>query len=162
MKKISGITISQLRSVDVNPQTVERLELLYGELVTHGKPRAAPTAQWFRKLFDESSAVCLAAREDVTGEIVGMAILIELPSYGGFMSGYLQDLVVLRDYGHRGIGTALMESVNAVAFCRNMEEIHWTCRPTRNAHPLYKKVGAKVRETVPYSMRVIDPGLWSV
>ena len=87
--------------------------------------------------------VILAELEDAPGP-VGYALLF--PTYSTFLaqpSLYLEDLFVLPEYRHRGIGQALLKHCGGLAQERGCGRMEWTCLDwNTNAQAVYERMGA--------------------
>lgn len=71
---------------------------------------------------------------------------------------YVADVYVLESHRHRGLALWLMETIRAHPELQNMRR--WTLF-TRDAHPLYRKVGFKDIEDPPRCMEIVDRGIYA-
>lgn len=92
------------------------------------------------KLVDNVSISLVARNRDK--QIVG--VLFGLTDYAYWL--YVTDLGVDRDYGHQGIGTALMKTAHSIA--GGEKDIAVYLIANENAVPFYEKLGMKKAEDV--------------
>ena len=71
---------------------------------------------------------------------------------------YLADVYVLESHRGRGLALWLMQTIQAHPQLQNMRR--WTLF-TRDAHPLYRKVGFKDIEDPPRCMEIVDRGIYA-
>ena len=92
------------------------------------------------------------AEEEATGRIVGLGLNIIDPDWiaqTGRQEGYVESLAVLREYRHRGLGTALLvHSLHALRQA-GMEgtHLHADAENLTGAMRLYERVGFRLRKT---------------
>jgi ribosomal protein S18 acetylase RimI-like enzyme len=87
----------------------------------------------------------LVARLD--GQIVGMALLLTLTTFGGDF-GYVEEVVVDSEFRGPGISAALMRELLRAAARKGLRHVDLTSRPAREAaNNLYRSTGFTVRET---------------
>ena len=94
--------------------------------------------------------VFLARVPDANGKITGCATLGTYRSPTG-LHGWIEDVVVDRDFRRRGIGKALTEACLSQAVKLGLREVNLTSRPARcAANQLYQSMGFIQRETNVY------------
>ena len=101
-----------------------------------------------------SSNQVFVARELVNNKIVGMLTLIvyRIPVW---KKGWIEDLVVDKDYRNKGIGTKLIKHAVKNAKALGVSSLNFTSSPQReDANRLYHKLGFKKRDTSVYEIEL--------
>ncbi len=94
---------------------------------------------------DNSLFECFVAQ--LEDKIVAMALFYPRYSTWKGPTFHLEDLIVQKEYAHRGIGTQLFEKFIAFAHSNGVERIEWTVLNwNKNAIDFYKKSGAEILE----------------
>ena len=102
-----------------------------------------------------SNRLFVARRSD-THEIVGMLTLIiyRIPVW---KKGWLEDVVVDKEYRNKGIATKLFGQAIRAAKDEGVKSLNFTSRPDREAaNSLYKSLGFEKRNTNVYSIKLSD------
>lgn len=106
-------------------------------------------AQLARALFDGSDTpsgrpALYAHVAEVDGELVGMAIwFLNYSTWTGNHGIYLEDLYVVPEYRSRGVGTALMGELAAIAVEHGYERFQWWVLDWNSAAiDVYTRMGA--------------------
>lgn len=139
------ITIEQLKvfSSDVT-------EVL-NDLLVQLNPASKPlNDEDVKEIIEGSSNRFFVAREPVSNKIVGMLTLIiyRIPVW---KKGWIEDLVVDKEYRNKGIATKLINYAIKNAKTKGVSSLNFTSRPEREtANILYKKLGFKKRDTNVY------------
>ncbi len=144
-----GITIEQLKvfSSDVT----EALNDLLVQLNPTSKPLNDKDV---KEIIEGSSNRFFVAREPVSNKIVGMLTLIiyRIPVW---KKGWIEDLVVDKEYRNKGIATKLINYAVENAKADGVLSLNFTSRPEREtANRLYLKLGFKKRDTNVYTIEL--------
>lgn len=92
------------------------------------------------------------------GRIVGMLTLVTFRIPTG-VRAWIEDVVVDKAAGRRGVGTALMQAALELAQAQGAATVDLTSRPSREAaNHMYQKVGFEMRETNVYRYRLSPSG----
>ncbi|MCL2173891.1 GNAT family N-acetyltransferase [Candidatus Saccharibacteria bacterium] len=95
------------------------------------------------------------ARDDETGQIVGMATLSEVISIYHGSIAYLEDIFVDATVGQRGIGSLIWDEMLNWCRERGIERMEFTCRPERAAATkFYLKHGCEIRDTNSFRLEI--------
>jgi len=113
----------------------------FNEPETYGA--AQPDTAYLRKLLGGEHFIALAALDDET--VVGGLAAYELPKFEQMRSEiYIYDLAVDEPYRRKGVATALIESLKAIARTRGAYVIFVQADPPDlPAVALYEKIGAR-------------------
>lgn len=107
-----------------------------------------------KEIIDGPSNHFFAARESVNRKIVGMLMLVvyRIPVW---KKGWIEDVVVDKEYRGRGIATKLINYAIESAKANGISSLNLTSRPEReNANKLYVKLGFKKRDTNVYRIEL--------
>lgn len=135
------------------PADVQRMHQFIVDLAVYERAPDAVLAtpdQLARALFDggdtPSGRPALYAHvAEVGGEVVGMAIwFLNYSTWRGTHGIYLEDLYVMPEHRHGGVGTALMAELASIAVDHGYERFEWWVldwnEPALN---VYRKLGAE-------------------
>ena len=106
------------------------------------------------EIIEMSSNRLFVAREPISNKIVGMLTLIvyRIPVW---KKGWIEDLVVDKDYRNIGIATKLIQHAVKNAKALGVSSLNFTSRPQReDANRLYLKLGFKKRDTNVYTIEL--------
>lgn len=107
-----------------------------------------------KEIIKASSNYFLVARESVSHKIVGMltVVVYRIPVW---KKGWIEDLVVDKEYRGKGIATKLINYAIEYARTNGISSLNLTSRPEReNANKLYGKLGFKKRDTNVYRIEL--------
>lgn len=107
-----------------------------------------------RDIIESQPSYFFVAREKTSCKIIGMLTLIiyRIPAW---KKGWIEDVVVDREYRGQGIATKLINHAVEVAKTNGVHSIDLTSRPEReNANRLYIKLGFKKRDTNVYRIEL--------
>ena len=141
---MNNITLRRAGRADA--EAVIGLILALAEFENLPPPDADARARLVEHGFGDSPQfeVLLAEVEGAPGP-VGYALLLQ--TYSTFLAQptlYLEDVFVLPEYRHRGIGKALLREGVRIAFARGCGRMEWTCLDwNTNAQALYERLGAR-------------------
>jgi len=152
-QKALAMLIHEMTRVD--DEIVQAFQNLIPQL-TESSP--SPTKEDLEKMADSETAfVFLAREEDVNSPIVGTATLALFQTPTG-MHGWIEDVVVDKEFRHRGVGRALTESCLQKARELSLHQVNLTSRPSRKAaNQLYQSMGFVLRETNLYTILLEKP-----
>jgi len=140
--------IIELESVTI--EIVEAFQRLIPQL-TQYSPLPFPEAI-MRMAASPAATIFIARHPDEAGEIVGMATLGTFETPTG-VHGWIEDVVVDREFRHQGIGRALTEACIAKAREMELREVNLTSNPGReDANQLYQSMGFILRLTNVYRL----------
>jgi len=144
-----GITIEQLKAFSLD--VTEALNDLLAQLNPGSKPL---NDEDVKEIINGSSNHFFVAREPINNKIVGMLTLIvyRIPVW---KKGWIEDLVVDKDYRSIGIATKLIQHAVKNAKALGVSSLNFTSRPQReDANRLYLKLGFKKRDTNVYRIEL--------
>lgn len=107
-----------------------------------------------KEIIEESSNHFFVAREAASSKIVGMITLVayRIPIW---KKGWIEDLVVDKDYRKKGIATKLIQSAVERAKNLGVLSLNFTSRPEKeDANRLYNRLGFEKRKTNVYWMKL--------
>lgn len=94
----------------------------------------------------QSAATIMVVRDDY--KIIGLGIFNEKSTLT-YRTGWVDDLVVDKNYRRRGIGEALVRAMIMAGMFKGLERLNSTCRPEKiAANNLCLKVGFKLVGTI--------------
>jgi len=143
------INIEQLKTI--SQDVTQTLNDLLAQLSPGSKALSDEDA---REIIEMSSNRLFVARELIDNKIVGMLTLVvyRIPVW---KKGWIEDLVVDKDYRNKGIGTKLIKHAVKNAKTIGVSSLNFTSRPQREyANRLYLKLGFKKRDTNVYTMEL--------
>lgn len=150
MKNINNVTIEIIKRS--NPKLDEDISKLVIQLKDNAKIKQI--SHWIREILDYPNSSFLVA---FTSEhkAVGMAILIIYPLIEGYNKGWLEGMVIDKNYRRRGIGEKLVKRALIQAKKKRLKSLNLTSKPERiGANNLYKKLGFEKRETNVYRINL--------
>jgi GNAT superfamily N-acetyltransferase len=132
----------------VTLEVLDAFVRLMPQLTDYSPP---PTPNALNKMVESADThIFLARYPDHQGEIVGTATLATFQSPTG-VHGWIEDVVVDKDFRHKGIGKALTEACIQKARELGLREVNLTSNPSRKAaNELYQSMGFIQRETNVY------------
>lgn len=132
----------------VNDEVSEAFERLIPQLTRYA---ALPTRSELLELaVSDFSFVFLARSQEENKKIIGSATLSTYLTPTG-LHGWIEDVVVDKDYRRKGIGKALMDACLYQAKKLGLKEVSLTSRSSRcAANQLYQAMGFVKRETNVY------------
>lgn len=107
-----------------------------------------------REIIESPSNRFFVARKSVDNKIVGMLTLVvyRIPVW---KKGWIEDLVVDKNYRNKGIATKLINHAVGKAKADGVLSLNFTSRPQREgANKLYEKLGFKRRGTNVYRIEL--------
>lgn len=141
--------------ITIRIATLKDIKLIHSFIVQKAEfdgfiqPLQLSIKQLQKTLFTDSplAEVLLA---EVNQTAVGFALIY--PTFSSFLAQptlWIDDLFVLPDMRHQGVGTALLEEIATIAKIRNYGRIEWTVA-TRNTSAInfYKKQGAEILDNL--------------
>jgi len=141
---VNHVEIEVLRDRDDHDREADLAAV--ASLLTQVSRTAPPlTSERLRAVLETPATTVLVAR--LGGQIVGMALLLTLTTFGGDF-GHVEEVVV--DWGYRGMGisTALVTELLRLAARKRLRHVDLTSRPVREAaNSLYRSTGFIVRDT---------------
>lgn len=105
-----------------------------------------------KEIIGSSSNYFFAARELADNKIVGMITLIiyRIPVW---KKGWIEDLVVDKEYRNKGIATKLLDHCIETAKAQGVSSLNFTSNPQREAaNKLYQSLGFEKRDTNVYKI----------
>lgn len=116
---------------------------LYENLLNEVVCDEATLEDW---LFERHRAEVIFAM--VEDKEVGFALFFHnFSTFLGRSGLYLEDLYVMPDYRHQGIGTAMFKELARIALARECGRMEWWCLDWNQAHiDFYKGLGAEAME----------------
>ena len=131
--------------IAVSLEIQKAFECLMPQLTKFSPPPSLPDLQVMIR--SDSVSLFIARYPDREGPIVGTATLGTFQSPTG-KHGWIEDVVVDKDYRHKGIGKALTEACLEKARELGLKEVNLTSNPSRvAANGLYQSMGFIQRET---------------
>lgn len=143
------------RMAQVSDEVIQAFNRLIPQLTPHVSPPSYKDL--LEMAVSDSTFIFIAWIPNLDGKIAGMATLGTYRTPTGF-HGWIEDVVVDRDYRRQGIGKALTEACLAQAKKLGLQEVNLTSRPAREAaNQLYQVMGFIKRETNVYRYPIDDP-----
>jgi len=103
--------------------------------------------------FLKQHAVCVLARDDKTGTIIGKATIYILRLDDGTVKGWVENVVLRKDYQGSGVASLIDEEMRTIARERDATIIDLTSNPDKQrANCFYQKRGYKIRKTSNYRL----------
>lgn len=131
---------------EVTPELVEDFARLIPQLSSSSPP---PSEEFLRRIVASPASHLLVARDD-EGHTVGSLTVVVFPIPTGIRA-WIEDVVVDRNAGGKGIGTALNRHALRLARELGAKTVDLTSRPSRDvANRLYRGLGFVPRETNVY------------
>lgn len=131
---------------EVTPEVVAAFARLIPQLSSSSPP---PSEEYLRRIVASPASHLLVARDD-EGGVVGSLTLVVFPIPTGTRA-WIEDVVVDRDAGGKGVGTALNRHALDLARDLGAKTVDLTSRPSREvANRLYRGLGFVPRETNVY------------
>jgi ribosomal protein S18 acetylase RimI-like enzyme len=128
----------------------ELMAALLGLLPQLSRSAAPPTQAELGELVASDASRLLLARDDVTGELLGMLTLAVFRIPTG-VRAWIEDVVVDEAARGKGAATALNRRALELAAGAGARTVELTSRPSREAaNRLYLSLGFEVRETNVY------------
>ncbi|MBI4086077.1 MAG: GNAT family N-acetyltransferase [Candidatus Liptonbacteria bacterium] len=105
-----------------------------------------------RNIVSDKKIVMIVAQNG--RNIVGMATLYIIIMLGKTV-GTVEEVVVDSAYRGKGLGKKILQMLIRVARKKKVKKLYLTSRPSRvAANKLYQKLGFKLKETNPYTLRL--------
>lgn len=134
----------------VDDEIVQAFQNLIPQLTEYSSPPRQEELE--RMAASETAFVFLARERDASSPIVGTATLALLQTPTGVHS-WIEDVVVDKEFRHRGVGRALTERCLQKARELSLHQVNLTSRPSRKAaNQLYQSMGFVLRETNLYTI----------
>lgn len=107
-----------------------------------------------KEIIERNSNRFFVAREPFDNKIVGMLTLV-ISRIPFSKKGWLEDVVVDKNYRNKGIATKLIQYAVKVAKTEEVTSLNFTSRPERkDANRLYQHLGFEKRDTNMYWMKL--------
>ena len=137
---------------EVTPEVVAAFARLIPQLSSSSPP---PSEEFLRRIAASPASHLLVARDD-EGGVIGSLTLVVFPIPTGIRA-WIEDVVVDRDAGGKGVGTALNRRALDLARDLGAKTVDLTSRPSREvANRLYRGLGFVPRETNVYRFPLDD------
>lgn len=142
-----GIVIEEIK--EYSPQLLERVRQLTEQLDNHFQELKEDD---LRGMITAEGTHLFVARLADSQEVIGMTTLIvyRIPYK---MKGWIEDVVVDKDYRKHGIGTKLLEISIEKAREKGVKSLNLTSNPARRAaNAFYQSMGFEKRDTNVYRL----------
>lgn len=139
-------SIDKLELVDATVSDIDSILYLIKEIAKYEKMEEdviATKESLYDSLFVKKRAFVILAKYDK--KIVGyMLYFFNYSTFIGNANLYLEDLFILEEYRHLGIGKALFKTLAGIAVKENCKRIDWVCLNwNKPSLDFYKSIGAK-------------------
>jgi ribosomal protein S18 acetylase RimI-like enzyme len=145
------VEIKRLNSDFLNEDSVRGINRLFLALTSRPNEFLIKNRKEISKILNGNCCYVVACVENKVVGISGIHFL----KTGIRSKGFIEDVVVDRNYRGRGIGILLSKKLIEIAKDKNLDCIDLTSSPNRKeANMLYKKLGFKTKETNYYRLKI--------